>query len=415
MKKIFMLFLLVPTVAFAVNIDANTQRKWNSLVVVAALHDAGLYGNGYKYHADVVQTYNDIVENLLKRKTFSVKDAVSVCVQQCNKSAFLKEGRGQSGRKCPSICKDFGDALITESNKNVKYMYLGDLFGYHPQGRIYSGKDGTGDFYANKSTPVTIQGNKNRTGQPLSCEYAVFESKTNKKIAVCDSMGGEDGVFSMYFKSIDSNYKNYNFILECSYSMLSDDEGRCSLQVESPEQAYRGLYRSLFGYGGAPDTLRELDFSELEKVMRHPLLNKTAYNELQFLYDERDYIKGFSKFTEDSVEMYDELRARQERLSDFTHAAGTWKNTRRMVEIMDALFKNVDHFATIRVKNNSEVTQKVRDAVNKKIYNISDYFNINRITCGGECDHNWITRDEVTCFVGPMIIATFKFADICAK
>ncbi|MBO7645038.1 MAG: hypothetical protein J6S57_01885 [Alphaproteobacteria bacterium] len=135
MKKLLLLFLLITTSAFAVVIDANTKIKWNAIVVVAALRDAGLQAD-YGTYSDVALTYNRILEDLLERSTFSVTEAVSVCMQQCNKSTFLKEGRGQSGRKCPEVCEDFGNALVVENNRKIDSL-LSEENCYNPYGRIY--------------------------------------------------------------------------------------------------------------------------------------------------------------------------------------------------------------------------------------------------------------------------------------
>ena len=139
MKKIFILPFLIPTVAFAVKIDANTKIQWNAIVVVAALHDVGLESH-FDSNSDVALTYNRILEDLLNRKTFSATDAVSVCMQQCNKSSFLKEGRGQSGKKCPDICKNFGANLVTENNKG-KWTVARIKSAIKPGAKLTGGKD----------------------------------------------------------------------------------------------------------------------------------------------------------------------------------------------------------------------------------------------------------------------------------
>ena len=221
MKKIFILSFLIPTVALAVKIDANTKIAWNAIVVVAALHDVGLNGDSLNFHPDVVLTYNRILDDLLNRKTFSATDAVSVCMQQCNKSVFLKEGRGQSGKKCPDICKSFGMALVTENNKGIKSIKLDDsVYGdsvYHPMGRIYSRDK---KFYA-FSAGATL-GNY---------DYAIFESSTNKKIAVRADGFGEGGLSETNFKVIDKKYNGVDFVLGCKYCITCDNgnEGSCWL------------------------------------------------------------------------------------------------------------------------------------------------------------------------------------------
>ncbi len=219
MKKILILPLLIPTVALAVKIDANTKIQWNAIVVVAALHDVGLNGNSRKFHPDVVLTYNRILDDLLSRKTFSAADAVSVCVQQCNKSSFLKEGRGDSGKKCPDICKNFGMALVTENNKGRKSIKLseGGYDTYHPMGRIYTSDN---KFYA-----LSVEEKTN------SWNDSIFESSTNKKIAVGIDVFGDDGLSETYFKITDPKYNGFDFVLSCSYCLTcpDGDEGKCWL------------------------------------------------------------------------------------------------------------------------------------------------------------------------------------------
>ena len=148
MKKILFVSILISTSALALGIDINTKIKWNSIVVVAAAHDVGLNAE-YDTHTEVSSTYYRILGDLLERDKFSVADAVSVCNQECNKSAFLREGRGQSGKKCPEICKSFGNALIEENNKKTYALQLDDEgYVYDSRGRIYTHDK---EFYADET------------------------------------------------------------------------------------------------------------------------------------------------------------------------------------------------------------------------------------------------------------------------
>ena len=112
MKKL-LTFLLCLTIlpAFAEFINENTQLKWNSKVIEKALNNSGfINSNGANW--DVRTTRNHILEDLLTRQMFSVIEAIDVCKEQCNKSDFLKNGRGQSGKKCPELCESFANNII---------------------------------------------------------------------------------------------------------------------------------------------------------------------------------------------------------------------------------------------------------------------------------------------------------------
>ena len=102
-------FMVTPV--FAGFITETTQMQWNSKVIEKALNDAGFIGSdGANW--DVRTTRNHILEDLLTRQMFSIKEAIDVCKEQCNKSDFLKNGRGQSGKKCPELCENFANNII---------------------------------------------------------------------------------------------------------------------------------------------------------------------------------------------------------------------------------------------------------------------------------------------------------------
>ena len=116
MKKIFILSLLIPTVALAVKIDFDTPLKWNANVITTALTRAGLV-DSRGAHFDVIITRNRILEDLLKRDTFSLRDATEVCMDKCNMSDFLRKGLGQSHQKCPAICTSFVSNMVKVNNE----------------------------------------------------------------------------------------------------------------------------------------------------------------------------------------------------------------------------------------------------------------------------------------------------------
>lgn len=248
MRKILLGSILISTSALALGIDINTKIKWNSIVVVAAAHDVGLEAEN-NTHPEVSSTYYRILGDLLERETFSVADAVSVCNKECKKSQFLKEGRGQSGKKCPEICKSFGNALIEENNKKTDSVDMGPMNntrGYSPAGRVY---DKNKKFYAlqdaasvhNLDYDDVEKGRWNKE----KCTWKLFEFDTNKQIGVCDnyreSRSHNDLFGSADFKITDQRYKDAKFSLECSAFIGHDLEGTitetvCTLDVKNAPQ-----------------------------------------------------------------------------------------------------------------------------------------------------------------------------------
>lgn len=120
MKKMLTSILVLSTgIAFAKNIDFDTVIKWNSEVISTALTKAGfITSNNAAW--DVRKTHERILDELVKKQSFSLRQATQVCLDKCNMSDFLKNGRGQSGKKCPDLCEDFTNALVTVNNEFTK-------------------------------------------------------------------------------------------------------------------------------------------------------------------------------------------------------------------------------------------------------------------------------------------------------
>ena len=121
MRKYLLLtsmIVLSTGIASARTIDFDTIVEWNSEVIAKALDKAGFIGsNGALW--DVRVTHERILSELVEKQSFSLRDATRVCLDKCNISDLLKNGRGQSGRKCPELCTGFVDALIVENNNNI--------------------------------------------------------------------------------------------------------------------------------------------------------------------------------------------------------------------------------------------------------------------------------------------------------
>lgn len=110
---------LTSGIAFAKTIDFDTPIKWNSNVVERALNKSGFLGSS-DANWDVRVTHERILAELLKMESFSVRDATRVCLDKCNISDFLKNGRGASGKKCPELCSGFADMLVSVNNEYAK-------------------------------------------------------------------------------------------------------------------------------------------------------------------------------------------------------------------------------------------------------------------------------------------------------
>lgn len=110
---------LTSGISIAKTIDFDTSIKWNSNVVERALNKSGFLWS-YDVHWDVRVTHERILAELLKMESFSIRDATRVCLDKCNLSDFLKNGRDASGKKCPELCSGFVDTLVSVNNEYAK-------------------------------------------------------------------------------------------------------------------------------------------------------------------------------------------------------------------------------------------------------------------------------------------------------
>lgn len=119
-KKIFILgvFVTSSTALFAKQIDFDTPVKWNSDVIASALTNSGFVDSG-SANWDVKVTRQRILADLLEQETFSLRTAATVCMNKCNMSDFLRQGRGQSHKKCPELCTSFVNNIIKVNNSSA--------------------------------------------------------------------------------------------------------------------------------------------------------------------------------------------------------------------------------------------------------------------------------------------------------
>lgn len=218
MKKTLLIAGMIATpisMAVAKTITKNTPVQWNSSVIEQALNKAGFIG-GSGTNWDVRVTHDRIFAEMLRQKEVSLNDAAKVCLAQCLKSDFLRNGRGASGKKCPDLCDAFTNALysINNSSKSAgksannsaqpqpdgtikiwsadkKYyaLYGTASKGFHKQHPSLQKYNNTCDWRAN-----SIDG----MYEPL---FVAFDAKTNKPIALL---------------GLDTADKNYNLLHLCT-------------------------------------------------------------------------------------------------------------------------------------------------------------------------------------------------------
>ncbi len=127
------------SVALARGITFETKIQWNTNVIAQALKDTG-----FKPRSSVGFVYDSILEALLELDTFSARQAVGVCLRECNKSEMLKEGRGNSGKKCPQLCEEFASSLVIANNKASNAMLTGNVESQRVDSHVQYGWRGAG-------------------------------------------------------------------------------------------------------------------------------------------------------------------------------------------------------------------------------------------------------------------------------
>ena len=108
---------LTSSIAFAKTINFDTPIKWNTSVIENALSKVGM--GSFAGNQDFIParlTHNRILSELLKKESFSIREATRICLDKCNmlssdlrKDAFLFED-------CAELCEMFGKKLVDENN-----------------------------------------------------------------------------------------------------------------------------------------------------------------------------------------------------------------------------------------------------------------------------------------------------------
>ena len=427
MRKILLGSILISTSALALGIDINTKIKWNSIVVVAAAHDVGLEAEN-NTHPEVSSTYYRILGDLLERETFSVADAVSVCNKECKKSQFLKEGRGQSGKKCPELCTGFVDALISVNNEftKTKNITVGN------EGLVVKQADGTLKIYSADKKYYAICSHGSQV-QSLAKKYSnickydsehvaindagvVFETKANKPIALLGMYYG-DGPEIINICSV-TEYDQINFRLT----------GDCN---ESDRLIVENTYLENF---------RKIEASIQEAINKCHSVNLLGQTLIDKYVNEREY-RTFYEETMQEVQICKNKIAEWKSMG-FTE--NSWNRSRELNEIYwrfngivtrvltddisqleTGLQKQIDKikqkngktfdYSYLQFRTPEEAFKDAKSVISndlEKYRNYGRFIDTNKIKCSGKCNHIPGTNDTVTCTIGDV---TYKviYDDIC--
>ena len=408
MKKIFILSMLIPSVALAIKIDANTQLKWNSMIVKNAALSAGLTSRSKV--SEISLTYNRIMLELLGRATFSVSDAVSVCMKQCNKSEYLKNN-GHHGRRCPDICKKFGEELVksTDYNKDLNEIN-GKL---HAVGKIYT-EDGL--FYF-------VPGNNKKFENGDGFEYPnkVFDSSTNELVAKCTDfhpMWGDDVDEGSWETSCEFIYDGVDRSCELVFSVYAHDDGA------------DGVHLSYFSYYSLRyddlqskiKILKKLDYSRISSMVSSDMLEKTVNSDMNKIISKRSQINDFvnkvesANFTPESYKLCTKVKLFIQMYEDmgFSKTNYNYDGIFSKINCVKAYLKKGKNFPSEQTKSLKEAEDHVKldmmEQCNWYLDNVYKYIDIDKFKCAGDCKGTG--QDFVTCTFGNSK-GTFEFDDIC--
>lgn len=193
---------LTSGIAIAKTIDFDTPIKWNTNVIDRALNAAGLHSMKYEetgHNAlDARITHDRILAELLKKESFSVRDATRVCMDKCLMSDALKQNGNLVFRNCSEICSKFADSLITENNKLAEQNI---------------------DYNPNTNELVSVEGSIAKVFSKDKRFYALWHYKTKADgsakyihekikpyISLCDYPSGKNPIGVVFIADTDEPY-----------------------------------------------------------------------------------------------------------------------------------------------------------------------------------------------------------------
>ena len=428
MKKILTSILVLSTgIAVAKNIDFDTVIKWNSEVISTALTKAGFITSSNAAW-DVRKTHERILDELVKKQSFSLRQATQVCLDKCNMSDFLKNGREKKKKKCPDLCEDFTNALVTVNNEFTKTEKTVS----NSTSLVERQKDGTVKVYSADKNYYALVGERFNNLHPSLQKYAnicgfgaatsgiVFETKNNKAIALLrphtsdDDFGGWVSECTIY-----GTEGEYHMIYEpLTFWVTNDADDIFSLQdllqKNDVELVMRNSYLELFNVLNSTIDTAQIPVPSVDeravKIYLHDRYYKTYTDAITEIrkFDSKWNLKTIaSEFTPNSLEKY----ARLYRFTDdaLHNRGGAIRDLRELKEYIDAAFhengKTYD-LSDVQTKTPEEAYKEAKAQF--PVYQVDE----NKIKCSGKCNHIPGTNDTVTCTIGNV---TYKviFDDIC--
>lgn len=419
---------LTSGIAIAKTIDFDTSIKWNSNVVERALNKSGFLGSS-DANWDVRVTHERILAELLKMESFSVRDATRVCLDKCNISDFLKNGRGASGKKCPELCSGFADMLVSVNNEYTKTgaISLSD------NGLVFVQKDGTTKVFSSDKQFYALveytQYDKEK-GPTITSKYShicefeepyfafgaavVYEAKTNKPVALL-GLEGEDGLSWSFGLCALGKYVTFDFNVGGHY--------------EEPPQLT--VYD---GYTGTFNRVKEAVPKLKSMLNTVPYISPnavTAYldadwfnRHIQTINQAKEVVSKWNPnhFTETSWEKYAELDEILGLVLEVT-SVGTRSSSslEYSIEQLNAANECIDRLKKLdgitedltQLSKNTpaEAHQFVKANLSAMCVGIDE----SKIKCSGDCKRgiNSVGKDDVvTCTIGDVTYSAI-FDDIC--
>lgn len=428
---------LTSGLAIAKTIDFDTSIKWNSNVVERALNKSGFLGSS-DASWDVRVTHERILAELLKMESFSVRDATRVCLDKCNMSDFLKNGRGASGKKCPDLCSSFADMLVSVNNELTKTGTIQK----DDTGLVFEQKDGTIKVFSSNKHFYAVIDNTDydkETGPTITSKYShictfeepdyaygavvVYETQNNKPVALLYMVGEDCTGWTHQLCGIGKYAFQGRFDIT--------HHGDCGLgageswEFITMEDTY--IYRldsvktRISKIKSILNTVPHISPNDVEKYLRRDRID----NFTQIVANAENAVKKWetTNFTETSWEKYEELAE----IDAFTNKLLEYKdkNTSNLeynIQQLDKAVKCINQIKGFNGKTNdlthlytetpTEAYEKAKDILIGFCYNIVDS---SKIKCSGDCKRGISSvgkDDTVTCAIGD-ITYSVVFDDIC--
>lgn len=423
---------LTSGLAIAKTIDFDTSIKWNSNVVERALNKSGFLGAS-DANWDVRVTHRRILAELLKMESFSVRDATRVCLDKCNMSDFLKNGRGASGKKCPELCSGFADALVSVNNEYTKTGMIQE----DDNGLVFKQKDGTTKvfssrkhFYAvvdhtkyDKETGPTITSKYSHICEFEEPRYAfgavvVYETQNNKPVALLYIEGDDCVSWTKQLCAIGKYdlQGSFNLYHHGDCGLVGGEAWEFNTKVDNYIYVLDSVKTKIPKIKSILNTVPHISPNDVEKYLRRDKIDSP----IQIIANAKNAVKKWetTNFTETPWERYEEL----EEISDLTGKLLAYDNLVYNKQQLDNAVRCINQIKGFNGKtvdltsvDTETPTEAYEIAKDRLIGFCYDFVDSSKIKCSGDCARgiSSIGKDDtVTCTIGD-ITYSVVFDDIC--